>query len=152
MFDTVIFFGEASPPPYTTHCLCPSSFFLPWCIVPSITQFHDPVHPKKSVPIRNLILPRCSRHHSTILEGPFHRNINTLRPRQNGRQFPDDILKWIFLNENDWISIEISLKFVPKGQINNIPALVQMMAWRRIGDKPLSEPMLIRSTDAYMWH
>ena len=38
------------------------------------------------------------------------------------------------------ILITISLKFVPKGQINNIPALVQIMAWRRPGDKPLSEP------------
>ena len=54
-----------------------------------------------------------------------------------------DIFKWIFLNENVWISIEVSLKFVPKGPINNIPALVQIMAWRRPGDKPLSEPMMI---------
>ena len=69
--------------------------------------------------------------------------INTLRPRQNGRHFPDDIFKCIFLNENVWISIKNSLKFVPKGPINNIPALVQMMAWRRPGDKPLSEPMLV---------
>ena len=67
----------------------------------------------------------------------------TLRPKQNGRHFPDDILKWIFFNENAWISIEISLKFVPKGQINNIPALVQIMAWCRPGDKPLSEPMMV---------
>ena len=36
------------------------------------------------------------------------------------------------------------LKFVPKGPINNIPALVQIMAWRRPGDKPLSEPMMVR--------
>ena len=50
--------------------------------------------------------------------------INTLRPRQNGRHFPDDILKCIFLNENVLISIKISLKFVPKGQIDNIPSLV----------------------------
>ena len=49
----------------------------------------------------------------------------------------------ILLNENIWISIAISLKFVPKGPINNIPALVQTMAWRRPGDKPLSEPMMI---------
>ena len=69
--------------------------------------------------------------------------LNTLRPRQNGRHFPDDIFKWIFLNENVWISINMSLKFVPKGPINNIKALVQIMAWRRPGDKPLSEPMLI---------
>ena len=69
--------------------------------------------------------------------------LNTLRPRQNGRHFSDDIFKCIFLNENVWIPIEISLKFVPKGPINNIPALVQIMAWRRSGDKPLSEPMMI---------
>ena len=70
-------------------------------------------------------------------------SINTLRSRQNGRHFPDDIFKCIFLNESIWNSIEISLKFVPKGPINNIPALVQIMAWRRPGDKPLSEPLLV---------
>ena len=43
--------------------------------------------------------------------------------RDNGRHFPDDIFKCIFLNENVSISIKISLKFVPKGQINEIPAL-----------------------------
>ena len=42
------------------------------------------------------------------------------------------------------ISIKISLKFVPKGLINNIPALVQVMAWRRPGDKPLTEPMEVK--------
>ena len=68
---------------------------------------------------------------------------NTLRPRQNGRHFVDDIFKCIFLNENVWIPIKISLKFVPKGPINNIPALVQIMAWRRPGDKTFSEPMLV---------
>ena len=68
---------------------------------------------------------------------------NTLRPRQNGRHFPDDIFKWIFLNENVWISISISLKFVPRGPINNISMLVQVMDWRRSGDKPLSEPMMV---------
>ena len=65
-------------------------------------------------------------------------------PRQNGRHFPDDIFKWIFWNENKWISINISLKFVPRGPINNIPTLVQVMAWGRPGDKPLSEPMMVR--------
>ena len=43
----------------------------------------------------------------------------------------------------EWISTNISLKFVPMGPINHIPALVQIMAWRRPGDKPLSEPMTI---------
>ena len=69
--------------------------------------------------------------------------INTLRPRHYGRHFPDDIFKWIFVNENAWISINISLKFVPRGPISHIPALVQMMAWRWPGDKPLSEPMMV---------
>ena len=39
-----------------------------------------------------------------------------------------------------------------KGPINNIPVLVQIMAWRLVGTKPLSEPMLIQFTDAYMLH
>ena len=69
--------------------------------------------------------------------------LNTLRPRQNGLHFADDIFKCIFLNENVWIPIKISLKFVPKRPVNNIPALVQIMAWRRQGDKPLSEPMMV---------
>ena len=67
---------------------------------------------------------------------------NTLRPRQDGRHFADDSFKFIFLNEYVLISMKISLEFVPKGPINNIPALVQIMAWRRLGDKPLSEPMM----------
>ena len=70
----------------------------------------------------------------------------TLRPRQNGRHFADDIFKCIFLKEDIWIPKKISLKFVPKGPINNIPALVQIMAWRRPGDKPLSEPMMVSVT------
>ena len=69
---------------------------------------------------------------------------NTLRPRQNGRHIADDIFKRIFLNENIWIPIKISLKFVPKGPIDTIPALVPIMAWRRLRDKPLSEPMIGR--------
>ena len=70
--------------------------------------------------------------------------INTLRPRQNGRHFPDDIFMCIFVNENIWLSLKVSLKFVPEVRINNIPALVYIMAWRRPGDKPLSEPMMVR--------
>ena len=69
--------------------------------------------------------------------------VNRLGPRQNGRHFPDDILNWIFLNEIIWISIKILLKIAPKGPNNNMPALVQIMAWRRPGDKTLSEPMMI---------
>ena len=69
---------------------------------------------------------------------------NTFRPRQNGRHFADGIFKHIFLNENARISSQCSLKFVPKGPINNIPTLVQIMVWRSSGDKLLSEPMMVR--------
>ena len=71
------------------------------------------------------------------------RLFNTLKPRQNGRHFPDDIFDCIFLNENVRISLAILLKFVPRVRIIYIPALVPIMAWRRPGDKPLSEPMMI---------
>ena len=67
----------------------------------------------------------------------------TLRLRQNGRHFRDDIFKSIFFNENVWIAIKISLKFVPMCSINNILALVQIMAWSQPGDKPSSEPMMV---------
>ena len=86
-----------------------------------------------------LILP----HLVLLMISPNRTLINTLRPRQNGRNFADDTFKYIFLNENVWIPIKMSLKFVPNGPINNIPALVQIMAWRRPGDKPLSEPMVV---------
>ena len=43
--------------------------------------------------------------------------VNTLRPRQNGRNFADDIFKYVSLNENLWISIPIPLKLVPEGLI-----------------------------------
>ena len=69
--------------------------------------------------------------------------VNTLRPRQNGWHFPGDIFKFIFLNENVWFPIKISLKFVPKGPINNIPALVQIMSCGQPDNKPLSESMMV---------
>ena len=64
----------------------------------------------------------------------------------------DGIFKCIFLNENDRISIIILLKFVPRSPIDIKPALVQVMAWCWIGDKPLPEPMMPQFTDAYMRH
>ena len=71
--------------------------------------------------------------------------VYTLRLRPNGRYFPDDIFKHTLLNENVLISIKMSLKFVPMG-----PAMVPIMAWRRPGDKPLSEPMMI-SLLTHIW-
>ena len=79
-----------------------------------------------------------------ISSSDYQSTYNTLRPRQNGRHFADDIFKCIILNVDVWIPIKISLKFVTQGPINIIPALVQIIAWRRQGDKPLSEPMMVR--------
>ena len=63
----------------------------------------------------------------------------------------DDIFNRIVSNENAWISIKISLMFVSKGRIDNKPALVQVMALRRTGDKLLPEPVLTQFIDACMW-
>ena len=62
--------------------------------------------------------------------------------RQNSHHFADDRFKCIFMNEKWCILIRISLKFVPKGPIDNVSALVQVMAWCRAGGKPLPEPVL----------
>ena len=77
------------------------------------------------------------------MNGNYLKSPNTLRPIHNGRHIADNIYKSIFLNENIWISIKISQNFVPKSRFYNIPALVQIMAWRRRGDKPLSEQMMV---------
>ena len=58
------------------------------------------------------------------------------------RNFVDEIFTCI-LHENVWISIKISMQFSPKIPIDNKPAMVQIMAWHRLGDKLLSEPMMI---------
>ena len=72
---------------------------------------------------------------------------NSSSPGQNGCHLTDDIFKCISLNEK--FLNPIWMKFVSKGAIDNMWALVQVMAWRRIGDKPLPEPMLIQFTNAY---
>ena len=77
------------------------------------------------------MVPFPSYDVSVLVDPRCRRLLNTLRPRQNGRHFADDIFKCIFLNENFRISTKNSLKFVPKDPINNIPPLVQIMAWRR---------------------
>ena len=54
---------------------------------------------------------------------------------ETGCQFAEDIFKWIFLTANVSDLIKISLKFVPKGPIENKPALVQVItaiAWTSI--------------------
>ena len=85
------------------------------------------------------------RHESTL-------RINSSPPGQNGRHFADDVLRCVFVNETCYILIKISLKYVPSSSIDNTPGLVQVMAWRRTGDKPLPEPVRTPFTDPYMRH
>ena len=66
--------------------------------------------------------------------------------------FADDNFRCIFVNGKFLILVKISQKFVSKGPIDNSPALVHIMAWHRIGDKPSPQPMLIRFTEPYIWH
>ena len=87
----------------------------------------------------------CGNHAIPCIKAPLPHlaSVDILRPRQNGRQIPGDIFKLIFSNENIGILIDISLKFVPKCLIDNLAALVKIMAWRCPGAKPLSEPMIV---------
>ena len=75
--------------------------------------------------------------------------INSTPRGQNGHHFADNMFRCIFVNEKFCILIESSLKFVPKGPIDDNPALVQIMGWCWIGDKPLSEAMLTQITGMY---
>ena len=95
---------------------------------------------------------RASERYPGILKGLDGNwiDLNILRPRQNGRHFAYHIFKCISLNENVWILIEPSLKFVSKCPIDNTPPLVQIMALRPPGDKSLSEPMMI-SLRTHIW-
>ena len=77
-------------------------------------------------------------------------HINSSPLNKMAATLADDKFRCIFLNGSDRIPIRFPLKFVRRSPIYNKPALVQMMAWRWIGDKPLSEPMLAQITDAYM--
>ena len=81
-------------------------------------------------------------YHVTAIKRLCWKGVNTLRPEQDGRHSADDSFTCIFFNENCCILIKFSLKYVRKGPIDNNRALVQKMAWRRSGDKPLSQPMM----------
>ena len=82
----------------------------------------------------------------------WNRGINSSPPGQNGRHFGRRQFQTHFLEWNDRIPIKISLKCVPRSSTGNKPALIQVMDWRRTGNKPLPAPMLTQLTDAYMRH
>ena len=70
--------------------------------------------------ISHVGLSECS-HATWCTSFMIAQSLNSLSRRENGHHFPDDIFKWILLNENVWILIGISLQFVPRCVINNIP-------------------------------
>ena len=78
--------------------------------------------------------------------------VNSLRSRQNWFHFADEIFKCIVFNGNVWIPVKISLKFVRKGPINNIPALVQIMDWRLDRRQAIIWTNGGHYSDAYMRH
>ena len=94
-----------------------------------------------AVLVQIAIFKKPSMHGSHWITPGFSVNgFNTMKLRQNGRYYADDIFKCIFLNE---ISLKTSLKYAPKVRINKIPALVHIMAWHRPGDKPSSGPLMV---------
>ena len=105
-----------------------------------------------SVVDSDTVFARASKAAPGVGSGGGHSAVRSSLPGQHGRHFADDIFRCIFVNEKFGILIKISLKLVPKGPTDNNLALVKIMAWRRIGDKPVSEPMLTRLTNAYMRH
>ena len=78
--------------------------------------------------------------------------LNTLRPRPNGHDFADGVLKFIFVYEKGCISIQMSPKFVLHSPINNTPVLVDIMDWCLLGTTPFSEMIVVKCTDAYICH
>ena len=106
-------------------------------------------------------LPRILSHRNSLYLHRFFKLIGIhiiVLVRRRKRKLFDNLTHWCrdkmdvisqttsssaFFFFNVRISIKISLHSVPKGPINNIPALIQIMAWRRPGDKPLSEAMIV---------
>ena len=128
----------------TTHSVIPCYSFQLYYITIAMMSFGPYERSINSVNYVEINLRAFSINRKSIQS--YYLGLNTLRPRQNGRHFADDIFKFIFVNENIWNSLKISLslKLVPNVRINNIPALVRIMAWHRLGDKPLSEPMMVK--------
>ena len=74
----------------------------------------------------------------------------TMRLRQNGWHFADNISKFIFLHETYYILNIISMKFVSKSPLNNNWVLVEITAWYWTNNKPWSEPMMSWTNDTYL--
>ena len=71
---------------------------------------------------------------------------------QSDQDFADDISKLIFWFENCCVLVQMSLKCVHDGSIDNRTALVPMVSLHRIGDTHLFEPMLVQPNHTSMEH
>ena len=110
---------------------------------------HRALHIRRPEPVAHVNIIKNSideiswKHLCVELENNFHDSLAVkFSYAQNGCNFADDIFKCILMNEKFSIFNGLPLNFEPKGPINNIPTLVQIMAWWRSGNKPLSEPMM----------
>ena len=115
----------------------------------TIVQVNNPRWSVDS-PDKGTVMCKVSPQHDIIMND-LHPHwcfclINSSPPGQNGHHFADNIFKCIFMDEKFYILTWISLKFVPKGPIDNDAALVQVIAWHQTSDKPLPEPMLTQLT------
>ena len=120
----------------------------PWCLLLEHKSSHHKSQrqlfgPQHTHTYTSFSTPFNLRRHFT----PLDNYIGPVRLTHWGRDkmaatLADNIFKCNFVKEIIFILITISLNFVPKCPINGIPMLVQIMAWRRPGDKPLSEPMM----------
>ena len=160
-----IYFLQNAPEEISTmsgHMISGFNELTVWCPYSSNMSIDPHFHPfyqQSSQAISRVQrLPYSSTsifRHGELIQATSHKGtsqFNSSPHGQNGCHFADDIFKWIFMSEIFFISIQISLKFVPKGVIDNMSALVQVMAWRQPGDKPLPKPMMTQLTDAYMYH
>ena len=86
--------------------------------------------------------PRDYENQICTRTGLYDGELNTMRRRHNGRRFADETFSNAFSLMKLWILHTFSLKFVSKGSTNDIPTLVQIMAWCRSSDNPLSGPMM----------
>ena len=73
---------------------------------------------------------------------------NTSRQRENCQHFADNIFKCVSMNENLWVLDKFSLKYIPWGLVDNMAALVQIIAWHQSGDRQLSAVMMVM----FCWH
>ena len=109
--------------------------------VMSIYDMNNRYNVKSKGPKNCVLVPYCdwSDTEITTYISAQHIEAETKWPPFSGRHFQIH-----FRKENVWMSIQMSLKFLPKVPINNIPALFQIMAWSLPGVKPLFGTMTVR--------